>query len=141
MTTDFKRIGGEAVLRPLIDGFVDRVFDDLMIGFYFRRAKRKRVKRFEYEHAAHFLGADITYQGRELGEAHAVHPIMGGHFDRRTQILREVLAEHGVESAVRKRWLAHVESLRPLITGDGKGECTGRAAAAKRPLGSSDSLR
>jgi hypothetical protein len=35
---------------------VDRTFDDMMIGFFFARASRERVKEFEYQHAAAFLG-------------------------------------------------------------------------------------
>lgn len=127
--TDFERIGGEAKLRLIIDEFVDRVFDDVMIGFHFRQAKRKRVKKFEYEHAAELLGAGTPYTGRPLREAHASHPIMGGQFDRRTQILRQVLDAHGVEPEVRDRWLAHVESLRAEITGQGPGMCV----AVRRP--------
>ncbi|MEM6733423.1 MAG: group 1 truncated hemoglobin [Myxococcota bacterium] len=125
--TDFERIGGEEKLRTIIDVFVDRVFDDLMIGFHFRGAKRKRVKRFEYEHAAEHLGGPVSYGGRALREAHAAHRIMGGHFDRRSQILREVLDAHEVNSDIRDRWLDHVQSLRGHITGDGRGECVAEA--------------
>lgn len=116
-------MGGETKLRTIIDEFVDRVFDDVMIGFHFRNAKRKRVKRFEYEHAAEFLGAGIRYEGRTLREAHSAHRIMGGQFDRRSQILREVLSAHNVDEDIRQRWLAHVESLRGEITGQGPGIC------------------
>ena len=49
--SDFERLGGEPVLRRVIDTFVDRCFDDMMIGFHFRAADRERVKRFEYQHA------------------------------------------------------------------------------------------
>lgn len=125
MSSDFERLGGEEQLRQIIDRFVDRVFDDVMIGFHFRNAKRKRVKRFEYEHAAEHLGGAVRYGGRALGEAHAPHRIMGGQFDRRTQILREVLVEAGVASDIRDRWLEHVESLRTVITGDPRGVCKG----------------
>lgn len=116
----------------MIDTFVDRVFDDLMIGFHFRNAKRKRIKRFEYEHAAEFLGASIRYEGRSLEEAHAAHRIMGGHFDRRTQILREVLKHHEIPEDVAQRWLSYVESLRSEITRDARGECVGPPSVSTR---------
>lgn len=121
--SDFDRMGGESRLRIIIEEFVDRVFDDVMIGFHFRNAKRKRVKRFEYEHAAEFLGAGVVYGGRPLREAHGEHRIMGGQFDRRTQILRDVLNQHDVDPEIRDRWIAHVESLRGEITGQGPGIC------------------
>ena len=48
----FEQLGGEPKLRAIVDDFVDRCFDDMMIGFLFTRAERNRIKRFEYEHAA-----------------------------------------------------------------------------------------
>ena len=65
---------GDEKLRGIIDAFVDREFDDLMIGFFFRNADRERVKRMEYQLIARFLGADIPYEGRPLDEVHAKHP-------------------------------------------------------------------
>jgi truncated hemoglobin YjbI len=121
--TLFDELGGEAALRRIIDRFVDRVFDDVMIGFFFRNAKRERIKAMEYEFAAQHLGAGTTYTGRPLDAAHARHPIMGGQFMRRLQILKDVMAELGVPDHVQKHWIEHTERLRPLITGDEGGRC------------------
>jgi hemoglobin len=130
--TDFERIGGEPALRAVIDDFVDRCFDDLMIGFFFARADRGRVKRFEYEHAAEHLGAGARYGGRPLHVAHGAHRIMGGQFDRRRTILHEVLDAHGVPEDVRDRWLAHQDALRAEITGDPRGRCDPSGAGGSR---------
>jgi hemoglobin len=124
--SDFETIGGDPALRAIIDEFVDGCFDDVMIGFLFRRADRDRVKRFEHEHAAEHLGAAVTYGGRPIQAAHRAHPIMGGHFDRRLTILRRALERHGVPEPIAARWLAHHESLRHLVTGDARGECVAR---------------
>lgn len=116
-------IGGLLALRNITDRFVDRCFDDTMIGFFFRDADRHRVKKFEYQHAAEWLGAPISYEGRPLGAAHRKHRIMGGQFARRLQILREVLQESKVDEALISEWIAHQESLRLHITGQPGGEC------------------
>ena len=50
---------------------------------------------------------------------------------RRQVLLRETLEEHGVESGVIQRWLAHNESLRPLITGDAGSDCSHEEAAKR----------
>ncbi len=121
--TLFEELGGELVLRPLIDRFVDRVFDDPMIGFFFRDARRERIKQKEYEFAAQHLGAPIEYTGRSIDEAHRAHPIMGGQFLRRLMILRRTLEEAGVPERVKQHWLAHTESLRPLVTADVGAAC------------------
>ncbi|MEE9550288.1 MAG: group 1 truncated hemoglobin [Candidatus Binatia bacterium] len=121
--TLYEKLGGETQLRRIIDTFIDRVFSDRMIGFFFRNADKARIKEMEFQLTAKFLGADIEYQGRPLEEAHSKHPIMGGQFMRRLQILRETLDSYNVPEEVREAWLSHTESLRPLITQDTGSDC------------------
>lgn len=121
----FEQLGGEPKLRAIIDDFVDRCFDDLMIGFLFTRAERGRIKRFEFEHAANHLGAQIEYEGRPLAEAHGPHRIFGGQFDRRRQILIDTLRDHDAPEEVSKAWIDHQDSLRDLVTRDPDSNCRG----------------
>lgn len=119
----FARLGGEPKLREIISDFVDRVMDDVMIGFFFRGVNRAHLKDMEYQMAARMLGAKTPYQGRPMGEAHRKHRIMGGQFARRKQILRETLHDHGVEESIRDIWLQHTDALRAQITTGQDGEC------------------
>ena len=121
--TLYEELGGEDKLRQIIDTFIDRVFEDRMIGFFFRNADRNRLKETEFQLTARFLGADVEYHGRPLDEVHAKHPIMGGQFARRLQILRETLERYRVPAHIREAWLEHTESLRPLITRDAGSDC------------------
>ncbi len=121
--TLYEELGGEEKLRQIIDTFIDRVFEDRMIGFFFRHADKQRIKEMEFQLSARFLGADVVYQGRPLDEVHAKHPIMGGQFARRLQILRETLEHYGVPEPIRDAWIEHTESLRPLITRDAGSDC------------------
>lgn len=114
---------GRKRLDQIVGVFVDRVFDDLMIGFFFRNADRDRIKELEFQFTARFLGADIEYRGRPLAEAHSRHPIMGGQFARRLKILRETLEEFRVPPHIQEAWIAHTESMRPLITSDRGSDC------------------
>jgi len=127
----FSQIGGESKLRTVIDEFVERVFADTMIGFLFQRANKERIKRFEYEHAAALLGGPITYTGRDLREAHKRHPILGGHFARRRQILKNVLIKHAIPDEVIEGWLAEVDALREQVTSDLVTECNDSKACAR----------
>lgn len=120
----FERAGGEAGVRAVVDEFVRRVSTDLMIGFFFSGIDLQALREREYQFTAKFLGAiDVKYGGRSLKEAHVRHRIMGGQFDRRKQILSEVLADHGIETEVQKKWIEHVEGLRGLITASAEGQC------------------
>lgn len=126
--SDFERVGGEAGLRAIMVEFVDRVFADLMIGFLFARVSRERLIDLEVGYAAEHLGGPSMYGGRPLAEAHRRHPISRGHFGRRTTILRETLARHGVPDDVQARWLAHVESQVGAILRAGHDDACGPGA-------------
>lgn len=129
--TLYEKIGGESKLKQIIETFIDRVFDDRMIGFFFRNADKARIKEMEFQFTAQFLGADIEYKGRPLHEVHAKHPIMGGQFMRRLQILRETLEFYKVPAEVCDAWLAHAEGLRSLITRDAGSDCDPEQARRK----------
>mgnify|MGYP001556929161 CR=1 FL=1 len=121
--TLFEQLGGEPTLRLILDRFVDRLFDDAMIGFLFRDARRARVKEPASAFAARHLGAAVAYTGRPLRDLHARHSITGGQFNRRLQILKNTMDEIGVPGNVREHWIQHTEALRRQITGDAGTAC------------------
>lgn len=123
MDSPYDRIGGEQALRAIISDFIDRVFDDIMIGFLFRNVERRTLKELEYQHAAAHLGAAVQYRGRPLDQAHAKHRILGGQFARRKELLRQTLVAHDVPPDIIESWLTYTESLRGLVTADAGGEC------------------
>jgi hemoglobin len=133
--TLFDQLGGEQKLREIIGTFIDRVFEDRMIGFFFRNASRERIKAMEYQLAANFLGAEVEYQGRPLDQVHAKHPIMGGQFERRRQILKETLELYQLPKIVQEAWLAHTDRLRALITPDPGSGCDPNAARQRVKAG------
>ncbi|HEX3852108.1 MAG TPA: group 1 truncated hemoglobin [Polyangiaceae bacterium] len=121
--SSFETLGGEPALRLIIDSFVDRMFDDLMIGYLFRAADRERVKAKEFEFAARHLGAAVEYTGRPLKEAHRAHRVTGGQFMRRLQILKETLAEFHVPPEVSAQWIDHTLLLQAQITDNALDQC------------------
>ena len=127
----FEQLGGAAKLREIIDVFIDRVFDDRMIGFFFRNVDRRKIKELEYQLTAEFLGGPVEYRGRPLDQAHGKHPIMGGQFARRMKILNDTLEEFRVPEAVRTAWIDHNEKLRSLITSNAGSDCDPVAAGRK----------
>ena len=110
-------------LRSIIDAFVERVVKDPMIGFFFNSIPIERLKERELEFAAAWMGHPVSYTGRALKQAHAQHPIKGGHFDRRKKILQETLNEFDIPSALKEAWLAHTDALRAQITHDSERQC------------------
>ena len=136
METDFDRVGGEPGLRKIIEDFTARVFEDVMIGFLFAKAPRRRLVELEYRFAAVHLGADVVYTGRSMRDAHAAAPILGGHFQRRRKLLADTLRDHLVPEDVAARWLGEVDARRDEVLGVGADPvaCDHTAAAARASL-------
>lgn len=109
------QMGGIDALRPIINDFIDRVVNDVMIGFHFNGVDRDLLKQRELEFTARALGGDIPYTGRGMRQAHAAHPIMPGQFYRRLTILRETLLAHAVPQPVIDAILLHTERLRGQV--------------------------
>lgn len=122
MTTLFERVG-EATLRAVIEDFYRRVFDDVMIGFLFTGKDKRRLIDREYEMVARMLGGNVRYQGRPLREAHARVPILGGHFDRRLQLMKDAMAAHDLPDEVRDAIVGHTVALRAQVTADPTSDC------------------
>jgi len=123
--------GGREGLRALLEDFYDRVFGDLLIGFLFEGRDKARLVEMELELTLGLLGADVRYTGKPIREAHAPFPIMGGHFERRAQLLRETMAAHGLHRDAREAWLAHGEAMRSLVTSDKGSDCDPTEAARR----------
>jgi len=128
----FDRIGGDE-LRAVITDFYDRLFADVMIGFLFQGKNKRTLIQREWELIARLLGADVPYTGRPMRVAHAQVPILGGHFERRLQILRHTLAGHAVEADIQNAWIRHSLALRSQVTGDQGSECKDTRMAHAEP--------
>ena len=114
-------LGGPARLEALITRFYDRLFDDMMIGFFFTGKDKTSLIASQIDYVqAHLGDKSHTYTGPPIRKAHAHLPILVGHFDRRHQILKEVLHEFDAPQHVVSAWLELDQSLRDLVvrTGD-----------------------
>ncbi len=111
----FEQLGGEDVLREVVRDFYRRIFDDVMIGFFFRGLDRDHLIERELEFASQVLGGPLTYQGRSMRETHQRHPILSGHFDRRQQILRQSLQDSGIPPSAAEAWIQAGERMRDQI--------------------------
>jgi hemoglobin len=116
MPTPFEQLGGERGVRALVERFVDRQFEDRIIGFLFVGKDRARIVQHEYEHAAASLGADIPYTGRPIVPLHRPLRINAGQFRRRLALLRQELERAGVAEALVEAWLAPQRRMEAAIT-------------------------
>ncbi|MES2643795.1 MAG: group 1 truncated hemoglobin [Myxococcota bacterium] len=114
--TAFERAGGEPVVRAIVDRFVDRQFDDSIIGFFFAGKDRSAVKLHEYEHAAASLGAPVAYTGRPIAPLHRTLRINAGQFRRRLALLRQEIERAGLPPELVEAWLEPQRRMERVIT-------------------------
>jgi hemoglobin len=111
----YEATGGEDGVRAIVTSLYDRIFVDPMIGFLFAGKDRAHIVEQQVAFTCRFLGGPQRYEGKPLPEVHARLPLLPGHFDRRHQLLAEVLDERGVPDEVKRVWLRIDESLRPSV--------------------------
>ncbi len=112
----YERIGGEPVVRAVVDSFVDRMAADYIIGFFFDGKDLARVKQHEFEHAARALGGAVPYTGRPIPALHRPLRINGGQFRRRLALLRQQIERHGVPDDCRDTWITEQLRMQAAIT-------------------------
>lgn len=114
--TSFEIAGGEPVIRSIVHRFVDRVFDDVIIGFHFAGKDRADVRQHEYQHAAATLGAQVAYTGRPIVPLHRPMKINAGQFRRRLALLRQEIQRAGIPAEIEEQWLAAQRAMERQIT-------------------------
>jgi truncated hemoglobin YjbI len=113
-------VGGCGRLREMMRDFYRRVFDDTMIGFFFDDADFDQIVDSQIEYVRARLGnEEVEYHGKPIRRAHQQHPILVGHFDRRHQILKDVLREYEVPEHVFTAWIGLELKLRELVVRTG----------------------
>lgn len=111
----YEELGGLEKLKQIVDEFVDKLVDDLMVGYLFRKSDKIRIKEKEFELLANILGAKIKYTGNSVKEVHKTLNIKSGEFERRKQILKEILLKYNCPENVMKAIMDHTEKLRFIV--------------------------
>jgi hemoglobin len=120
MSSPYDSIGGERAVRAVLISLYDKLFSDPIVGFLFRGHDKARIVEQQVALTCSFLGGPQRYEGKPLPEAHAGLPLLPGHFDRRHQLLEEVLAYHRVPADGCTEWLRIDEALRSSVLAAGR---------------------
>ena len=115
-----EEVGGRAAIEEMMRHFYDRLFDDVIIGFFFADSDKEALVQSQIAYVrANLGGRHGDYQGPPIRKAHADLPILSGHFDRRHQILAETLEAFDVPQHVREAWLDLDTSMREMVLNHG----------------------
>lgn len=114
--TPFEEIGGSEVIEKILDDLYTRLFEDPMVAFLFEGQNKEHIVQVQAVFTRRLLG-DTTaeYKGLSIPDAHAKHPILPGHFDRRHHLLKQTLDSRGVPERVKQIWLRLDSAMRPAI--------------------------
>jgi len=106
----YEQAGGDATLRPAVDLFYCKVFQDPALLPFFDGIDRDRLKAHQLAFLSHVLGGPDQYEGRELRDAHAAHPIEQRHFDSITLHMEIAFLEIGLSDEFVSQAIAAIKS-------------------------------
>ncbi len=109
-------IGGEDGLGRILERFYFKLSHDPMVGFFFDQKNLEHIISQQKSFLMRAMGATPHYTGLPPARAHQkLAPILPGHFDRRLQILREVLTAHALPQEDIEVWIQFENSFRQGI--------------------------
>jgi len=98
--SDYERIGGAPTIRLVFDRFYDLVLADDKLSGYFTGMDIARIKRHQVLLLSQVLGGPVSYDGRDLAEAHRHLEVSSAHYDRVTQYLTGLLWKFDVDTDI-----------------------------------------
>ena len=102
-------------LPVLMEDFYDRLFSDIMIGFFFMPHDKQDLIDKQIEFMTVMFGGPNSYRGLSLRKVHLPLNIFEGQFNRRHQVLKETLESHSVDDDICEHWLRLDLSLKDKI--------------------------
>ncbi len=133
----FERTSEDEVRRCL-HALYTRMRADRMVGFFFEGRDVDALVDAQVSLVIAVLGGPAKYTGTPLPEAHRSLPLLPGHFDRRHTLLREVLAEQGVDEKVNAAWLEADAAWKKTILGAGEAARAKVRSAQDSDAGAAD---
>jgi truncated hemoglobin YjbI len=108
--------GGEPGVRKILSTFYKKMASDILVGFFFDGKDLEHIAKQQAEFLLRAAGLFQNYQGKGPAQAHEkLPPILAGHFDRRTVLLRETLNEAGLASEFIETWIGFERQFRKAI--------------------------
>jgi hemoglobin len=94
----YVRLGGEAAVAAVVDGFYERVLADGDLAPYFDGVGMERLRSHQRAFVARALGGPDRYAGRPIGVAHRDREISRAAFAKVVAHLTDTLRALGVGS-------------------------------------------
>lgn len=111
----YSRLGGEPVMRVVVDETIDATVADPRLNQSFKGTDIKRIKRLIVEQICDLAGGGCHYSGDSMREVHANHNITQAQFFGLVENLRKSLRRHHVNLRARNELLALLAPMAPDV--------------------------
>jgi hemoglobin len=115
----YNRIGGEAIVRPAVALFYQRVLDDPELSGYFTGVDLGRLRAHQRAFVTAVLGGPELFAGRPLEIAHRGLAITDSSFEAMVDHLVAALRDLGVSERLAADVVGKLESFRSRVVGAG----------------------
>jgi hemoglobin len=133
--SDYERVGGAPTIRLVVDRFYDLVLADGELAGYFTGMDLSRIKRHQVLLLSQVLGGPVSYDGRDLAEAHRHLEVTAAHYDRVGQYLTGLLWKLDVDTDIIFRVADTLAAVRDQIVAPAAPAATAPPQRAPRSLG------
>jgi len=100
----------------LLHSFYRQAAQDILIGFFFDGKDLRKIAEMQFQFLKKNIGLSDSYTGKPPAAAHDnLAPILEGHFDRRTVILRDILEKNKVPQSQIEAWIQFESFFRNAI--------------------------
>ena len=80
--TLYVRIGGEAVIKALVDGMYEKIFEDAEVNQFYEKTNKEALKTSQVNFFTYLTGGTSVWEGKSMETAHQGRDIREIHFDR-----------------------------------------------------------
>ncbi len=115
----YDSLGGEVVLRVVVDDLATRLENDLLLGPVFRDVDLDALQRHRVSYLETVLGGPEQYLGQSMRDAHRSLALTDAHMDRFLQLSAASLAAADVAPEPARAVLELLDRLRPVIVTPG----------------------
>ena len=118
--TLYERMGGEPVVRRVVDDVIDRTASDPRTERSFREVKMSRLKEKLREQLCNVAGGPCRYTGDPMNEVHKGLKITEAEWNLMVQFLRDALERSGVRDAEKNELLRILAPMKRDIVSPAK---------------------
>jgi hemoglobin len=133
--SDYERVGGAPTIRLVVDRFYALVLADDELAGYFTGMDIARIKRHQVLLLSQVLGGPVSYDGRDLAEAHRHLQVSAAHYERVGQYLTGLLWKLDVDTDIIFRVADTLAAVRDQIVAPATAPAAAPAPAGPRRLG------